>query len=331
MNFKKILYILFLTALLVSESYSQLIPQLGNQRAGTSSLQFLKIGVGGRATAMGESFVAVANDMTALYWNPAGLVQFTEYGVHFSHSEWLVGLKHEFAGGIYRIGKHNVVGVSFTSLHTEAMQKTTEWQPTGTGEFFKYGDIAVGLSFARRLTEQFSFGATFKYVEETLAELKMRGVMFDLGTYYWTGLYNSRFAVTISNFGPQVTPSGSVKQIGGKTLNEFQSFPTPTIFRIGFAIDPIDNKKNKLTTSIQLNHPNDNAENLNIGAEYSYKDMLFVRGGYKFNVETENYSGGVGLKIPISIAKASVDYSIANFKELGYTHRISLNLLFNKK
>jgi hypothetical protein len=273
----------------------------------------------------------VANDISALYWNPAGLMQFKEYGVHFSHSEWLVGLKHEFAGGIFRLGQNNVIGASFTSLHTEAMQRTTEFQPTGTGEYFRFGDLAFGISFARKLTQQFSFGATVKYVEETLAELKMRGFMFDLGTYYWTGLYNSRFAVTISNFGSQVKPSGSVNLINGGVLNEFQEFPTPTIFRIGFAIDPIDNKKNKLTTTIQLNHPNDNAENINVGAEYSFRDMFFIRGGYKFNVESENYSGGIGVKVPISIAKASVDYSIANFKDLGFTHRITVNLLLDKK
>jgi len=331
MNLKKILYILLISAALISEANAQLIPQLGNQRAGTSSLQFLKIGIGGRATAMGESFVAVANDITALFWNPAGLMQFTGYGANFSHTEWLVGLKHEFAGGIYRLGRNNVIGASFVSLHTDPMEKTTEFQPTGTGEYFRFGDMAFGLTFARRLTEQFSFGFTLRYVEETLAELKMHGYMFDLGTYYWTGLSNSRFAVTISNFGPQVTPSGSVALAGGGTLDQFQSFPTPTIFRIGFAMDPIDNKTNKLTTSIQLNHPNDNAENFNVGVEYSYRNMFFVRGGYKFNVESENYSGGIGVRVPISIALASVDYSIANFKDLGFTLRIRVNLLLDKK
>jgi hypothetical protein len=155
--------------------------------------------------------------------------------------------------------------------------------------------------------------------------------MFDIGTYYWTGLSNTRFAVTISNFGPQVKPSGSITTSTGGTLSEFQQFPPPTMFRIGFAYDPIDNRTNKLTTSIQLNHPNDNAENLNIGAEYSYKNYLFLRGGYKFNVESEDFSAGVGFKVPISITKTSLDYSIANYKDLGFTHRISINLLLDKK
>ncbi len=330
MKLKRIHIILLILSFLTISSNAQLIPVLGSQRAGTSSLQFLKIGVGGRATAMGESFVAVANDISALYWNPAGLMQFDGIGVHFSHSEWLVDLKHEFFGGIYRFS-NNAVGLSITSLHTPAMEKTTEFQPTGTGEYFKYGDLGVGLTFARKLTDQFSFGFTIRYVEETLAELKMRGFMFDLGTYYWTGLYNSRFAVTISNFGPQVKPGGSVNLVGGRTLSDFQSFPPPTIFRIGFAIDPIDNKTNKLTTSLQLNHPNDNAENINIGAEYSYKDFLFLRGGYKFNVDMENFSAGVGFKVPLYVTQTSVDYSIVNFKDLGFTHRISLSVLLNKK
>lgn len=304
---------------------------LGSQRSGTSSLQFLKIGAGARGTAMGETFIAVANDISALYWNPAGIMQFKQNGVHFSHNFWLVDLQHEFIGGVYRLGNDNAFGVSVIALHTPNIKRTTEFQPEGTGDYFKYGDLAIGLTYSRRLTSQFSFGVTFRYVEETLAELKMRGIMADIGTYYWTGLGNSRFAVTITNFGPQVKPSGSVQLVGNRTLSEFQSFPPPTAFRVGFAIDPIDNPKNKLTTSIQLNHPNDNAENFNLGAEYSYKDFLFLRGGYKFNVEQENYSGGIGVKFPISIAKTSFDYSIVNFKDLGYTHRVSLNLLFEPK
>ncbi|MBL8016044.1 MAG: UPF0164 family protein, partial [Ignavibacteria bacterium] len=117
---KKIIYILLIFIFGVSCSYSQLIPQLGNQRAGTSSLQFLKIGAGARATGMGETFIAVSNDITALYWNPAGLMQFEESGVHFSHTEWLVDLNHEFFGGVYRFGGNNALGLSVISLNTPA-------------------------------------------------------------------------------------------------------------------------------------------------------------------------------------------------------------------
>jgi long-subunit fatty acid transport protein len=99
---KIILIILFLLAF-QSISFAQLFPTLGGQRAGISTLQFLKIGVGGRATAMGDAFIAVADDASSLYWNPAGLSQSMENQIFFSHNEWVVDIQHEFAGAVYHL------------------------------------------------------------------------------------------------------------------------------------------------------------------------------------------------------------------------------------
>ena len=79
---------------------AQLVPNLGGQRVGISAFQFLKLGAGARGVAMGESFVAVANDASALYWNPAGMVQFNQDQVIASHTEYLVDIKHEFFGTV---------------------------------------------------------------------------------------------------------------------------------------------------------------------------------------------------------------------------------------
>ena len=327
----KILLIFTILILLSwNNAFSQLIPNLGGQRTGTSSLQFLKIGNGARGTGMGETFTAVADDISSLFYNPAGLSLFKENGLTFSHTAWFVDTRQEFFGGVYHFGS-NALGVSVTSLRTEDMKVTTEYQPEGTGDYFRFSDIAIGLSFARKMTSQFSFGATVKYVEESLGELKIRTVLGDLATYYMTGLGTTRFAVMISNFGGQVTPSGEVQLIGGRVANSFQSFPPPTLFKIGFAFEPILTQTNRITTSAQLNSPNDNKENINIGAEYAYKEFLFIRGGYKFNVDAENFSFGAGLKFPISFARANLDYSIANYKDLGFAHRFSLNIMFPTK
>ncbi len=322
---------ILLSGLSFTSSFAQLFPNLGGQRTGTASLQFLKIGNGARATGMGESFVAVSNDITSLQWNPAGLVSFKENGVTFSYTQWFVDSRLNYFGGVYHFGGSNAVGISVTSLRTEDMKITTEFQPTGTGEYFRFSDIGIGLSFARQMTEQFSFGLTVKYVEENLGALKMRGVLGDVATFYRTGLGTSRFAIMISNFGGQVTPSGDVNLIGGRSVNSFQRFPPPTNFQLGFAIEPLLNKNNRLTTAIQLNSPTDNAENVNVGLEYAFKEFLFFRGGYKFNVDAETYSAGVGLKFPITFAFANFDYSISKFTELGLTQRFSLNLLFPSK
>jgi hypothetical protein len=322
---KYIITIIFI-ALSVSEIRPQLFPVLGEQRAGISTAQFLKIGVGGRATAMGDAFVAVANDVSALYWNPAGLTQFSENQVMFSHNQWVVDINHDFIGAVYHLDESNTFGVSLTSLSMDEMKVTTEYAPFGTGEYFGFSDLGIAISYSRKMTDQFSFGGTVRYIEETLDKLKMRGIMIDLGTYYWTGLGSTRFAVTVTNFGNDLAPDGEVVLVGNRTKSDWQTFSPPTMFRIGFALEPYEDDQHKVTTSIQLNHPNDNSENLSLGVEYVWNKMFFARGGYKINVDEQNYSFGAGVNVPISIANISVDYAFANFTKLGSAHRFSIIL-----
>jgi long-subunit fatty acid transport protein len=317
--------ILLLTAFQI-ETSAQLFPILGGQRVGISTAEFLKIGVGSRASAMGDAFVAIANDASALYWNPAGLSQFKDDQLMFSHNMWVVDINHDFVGAVYHMDETNTFGVAFTALSMQDMPVTTEFQPFGTGDYFGFGDIALAVTYSRKMTEQFSFGGTVRYIEETLDKLKMRGVMIDLGTYYWTGLGTTRFAVTVSNFGNQLAPDGQVVLIGKRSISQWQAFSPPTVFRIGFAFEPYQDEINKVTASIQLNHPNDNSENLSTGVEYNWKNTFYLRGGYKFNVDEQNYSFGAGVYVPVSIANVTVDYSYSNFVRLGTAHRFSIIL-----
>lgn len=323
---KKILILIILV--LSSRTSAQLFPVLGGQRAGISTAQFLKIGVGGRASALGEAFVAVSNDVSALYWNPAGLSQFSENQIIFSHNKWVVDINHEFLGVVYHLDETNAFGISVTALSMQDMKVTTEFAPFGTGEYFSFGDLGIAVTYSRKMTDKFSFGGTVKYIEETLDKLKMRGVMIDLGTYYWTGLGSTRFAVTVSNFGNQLAPDGEIILIGKRKKSEWQSFSPPTIFRIGFAFEPIESDEHKITTAFQLNHPNDNSENLSAGFEYSWNRTFFLRGGYKFNVDEQNISFGAGIFIPVNFANFTLDYAYSEFTRLGSAHRFSLILGF---
>lgn len=323
---KKILLFTILLMAFQIETNAQIFPILGAQRVGISTAEFLKIGVGSRASAMGDAFVAVANDASALYWNPAGLTQFKDDQLLFSHNMWVVDINHDFVGAVYHMDETNAFGISFTSLSMQDMPVTTEFQPFGTGAYFGFGDIALAVTYSRKMTEQFSFGGTVRYIEETLDKLKMRGVMIDLGTYYWTGLGTTRFAVAVTNFGNQLAPDGQVVLIGKRSISQWQAFSPPTVFRIGFAFEPYQDDINKLTASIQLNHPNDNSENLSTGLEYSWKNTFYLRGGYKFNVDEQNYSFGAGVYVPVSVANVTVDYSYSNFVRLGTAHRFSIIL-----
>jgi len=323
---KNLLNILSILLILNGISFAQLFPVLGGQRAGISTAQFLKIGVGGRASALGDAFVAVANDASALYWNPAGLTQFNKNQIFFSHNKWLVDINHDFLGAVYHLDETNSFGISLTALTMQKMPVTTEFAPFGTGEYFGFSDLAIAVSYSRKMTEQFSFGGTIRYIEETLDKLKMRGVLIDLGTFYWTGLGTSRFAVAVTNFGSNLSPDGKVVLFGKREVSEWQDFAPPTIFRIGFAFEPYQDEIHRITSSFQLNHPNDNSENVSTGFEYSWSEILHLRFGYKFNVDEQNYSFGAGVNIPLEIADFTIDYAFSNFSRLGSAHRFSIIL-----
>ena len=307
---------------------AQLIPELGSQRTGTTVAQFLKIGVGARATAMGETFVAVANDASALYWNPAGIVQSPKNELIISHVNWLVDIKHEFIGYVHHLNRTNAIGFQFTSLHTEDMPVTTEFQPFGTGEYFTFSDVLFGVTYASKLTDRFSFGGTVKYFDETLDDISMNGVLIDFGTFYKIGIGSARFAVAVTNFGGQLKPEGETRLLDGTIINKFQKFNPPTLFRVAYAQEIIDNEENAVTTSIQLNHPNDNSENINFGVEYRWRSVVALRGGYKINVDEESLSLGAGVKASASGLDLTVDYSFSNFGLLGAVNRFSFNVNF---
>jgi len=330
--------LLIVGILFIQPVSAQLIPNLGGQRAGIAAFQFLKIGVGARGTALGESFVAVANDASALYWNPAGLVQFSDNQVFVAHTWYVVDLDHDYVGGVYHLSANDALGFSITSLRTEDMEITTETQPFGTGRYFSFGDIALGLSYARKMTDQFSFGVTARYVEETLDILKMRGLLVDLGTYYWTGIGSSRFAVVVSNFGSDVAPSGDVTLYNGSTVSSFQSFSPPTQFKLGFAFEPMQTDEQRVTTSIELNHPNDNAENVHVGVEFEWRKLLTLRAGTKRtigeplfgedNSSSASFTAGFGVTAPIAERNFFFDYAFQNYGKLGGVHKISLGVPF---
>ncbi len=313
-------------------SMAQLFPDLGGQRVGTSAAQFLKIGLGARAIGLGETYAAIADDAEALYWNPAGLTRVDGHSLIFSHNEWLVDTKLEFAGAVYHLNQANTIGMSITYLHTEDMIETTEFQPFGTGRTFGFGDFLIGLSYARQMTTNFSFGITTKYMQETIAEVSLKSLLFDLGTFYDTGWRSVRFAMTVTNFGQDIVPDGTfmVQNLDGEfeEVTEFQSFPPPILFRIGIAANVVENEQHVITSSVQLNHPNDNTESLNFGAEYVWKDFLALRMGYLTQRVEESLSFGFGLHAPISIADFRLDYAYTNFGRLGNVNRFALQFSF---
>ncbi|MCF7807280.1 MAG: PorV/PorQ family protein [Candidatus Marinimicrobia bacterium] len=318
--------IIILLLILVQSAFGQgnLFPELGGQRAGTSSFPFLKIPIHARAHGMAGAYTAIANDASSLFWNPAGAAQIDEqFNVMVDQSNWIADFTLSSFAGIWRFGDIHHIGVHALALYAPPMEITTEYQPDGTGEYFNYGDVLLGLTYALRMTDRFSFGIGTKIVEEQLAELQMRAYLLDLGTYYRTGYKDLRFAVSLLNFGSPAGPKGEYLDQDSMETH-YDSFSPPTIFRLAIAHEWLQSERQQLTTSLQLNHPVDNAENISFGLEYGFSQLIYIRAGKTFGDDTSPWSAGIGIRG----AGFTFDYSYSDMRDLNRSEHFSFGWSF---
>lgn len=288
------------------------------EKVGTVGVQFLKIGVGARATAMGEAFVPIADDATALYWNPAGIARIESNQITFNHATWPAEMGHEFVGSVFRYGNiPGVFGVSVNVLQMKPMNVTTAFKPNGTGETFDAGDMAINFTYARMLTNKFSFGGTLRWVHSGIEEEFAEGVMADFGTLYDTGFRGVTVGMAIANLGPNL-----------KFIE--QDFALPAIFKLGIAMPALETEDHRVFSAFEFNHPTDTAERANMGLEYTFLGLppnfeLALRGGYMLNRDEESFTGGFGVRFPTSkVTTARVDYAFVDLGKLGESHKFSL-------
>jgi long-subunit fatty acid transport protein len=305
---------------------------LGEQRAGTSSATFLKIGIGARATGLGESFVAVANDPTAIYWNPAGLASLQRQEVSLNHISWPGDINYEHISYVLPVQKlGGSLAFQFGLLSTE-IDETTEYQPFGTGRSYFFNDLVAGASYARRWTDKLLVGAGLKYVREDLGSdvggPTTNAFLFDLGSIYYLGYGSVRIAVALTNFGPQFKPSGQfVSPISGE-VRSYDGFDPPMVFRYGVAFEPIESARQRLTTSIEFDQPADNALLMKAGAEWTWDRTLSLRTGYNFGADDLKFSTGAGVHVPLGAIQSDFDYAYTHAEFLDAAHRLTLGLRF---
>lgn len=315
-------------SLLTAEA--QLLPSYGDSRTATTGWQFLKIGPDARSAGMSEAYLAVVDDLSALYWNPAGLTQLDSNKLHagVQYTDYAAGTSMNFGGVSYRLGYNTLIGVSLQYFDAGEMDVTTEFLPYGTGQTFRATNTGIGVSLARELTDQFSFGVTAKYVREDLATVHNQNVVFDFGFQYDIGIQNTRFAVAITNFGFNTQPGGEITVINlqdSSTATEFTEIAVPTVFRLGFAWDAIKNDAHVLTAAFQLNHPTDNNETYSIGAEYSWKRLLYARTGYTFATDRNAMPAfGFGTYLRRHFGTIKLDYGCNYDTALGLINKIGL-------
>jgi hypothetical protein len=326
--------VILLSPIAVRPVSGQLLPALGGERAGTSGFQFLKLPVDPRSAALGESVVASAFDVSALFWNPALAAQLTGLNLGFFHTAYFVDINLEYAAVAYRLpGSGITVGGSLQTLNSGEMDVTTEFQPFGTGQTFRLTDFAAGLTLAQQLTDLFSYGISSKLIRESVAGISTSSVVFDIGIFYRVGSTGAQMAVSVRNFGLDGTPGGTIERTviaEDPTVTErsFDSITAPTTFHLAFVYEMLrSNPENDLQLSAQLNNPSDNSENWNVGVEYTWHNTLILRTGYRFGIEEfSTPSAGFGLHIPYVGPDFRFDYSFNRLERLGNVHRVGLNL-----
>ncbi len=328
-------------------------------RVGTTTGNFLEVGYGSRASSLGDAYVSMVNDVSATYWNPAGLGYMQKAEFQVMSQPWYVDINTSFVGLGYVTGNSGTFAISLLHTGYGEEEVTTVDQQEGTGENFDGQDIAFGLSYGRRLVDWFSFGATMKYVNSRIWHTSASAVAMDLGVIVntsflsWSGTPSDglKIGMSISNYGTRMRydgidlrrPIDIIEDEDGNYSEvparfELKSWELPLLFRIGVSFNPIKFKNQKLTTSIDALHPNNNSEAINFGAEYQWLLPGFgafnLRGGYKGiflknSDETYSWTLGFGLELFYMNNRAlKFDYAFRNTEILGGIHAYTLGIVF---
>ena len=301
----------------------ELVHNYGEERAATTVLSFLKIGVGARAEGMAQAFTGVADDASALYWNPAGISNLSGNHVALHHLQWPADISYTWLGYTRELSPTLHLGLAYAQLATDEMAVTTEEHPDGDGRTFYFTDQLVQATAALRLTNQFSCGASLRYVREDIADVTMDGLMLDVGTRYQTGWRDLVVAVSLVNFGGQFAPDGGWTPDGEERARDHEDFPVPTLFRLGSSMHVWKLDDHSVLGAFQINHPVDNSETYNLGVEYDWRRTTFLRAGWKFNGGQESWTAGAGLSFEHWGLGVRLDISYSDFGLLDNSRRLS--------
>lgn len=336
-----------------------LLLSLGNEslaqsgkNAGTTAASFLEIGVGSRAVAMGEAYVAVAEGPTATYWNSAGLGWSLRPELSVMHMDWVADIDMQNVAFTLPIPNIFTLGFALTNLSVPEDKIRTVDDPEGlSGETFDANSIALAVHVSRQFTDRFSVGLGVKYINESILNESANAMALDMGVLIKTGfLNNMKLGMSISNFGSEMKFSGADldrtiadrEDIYGTNQNipaQFTtgSFALPLIFRIGIAMNVFETNAHRLLIAIDGLHPNNTSEYLNIGGEYvvtQYRRIgeFALRGGYNALFMDDSQQGltlGAGLSLYVSPNfSLAVDYTYADYEFFGGLHRYGIEFKF---
>jgi len=269
-----------------------------NAPYGGTSGEFLLLGASARGAALGNAFQAIANDVSALYYTPAGIALMDGPGALVSSYSYVAnttyswgGLSFPFSGGARAVGLH--LG---TFGFKDQPEYTTE-QPDGTGSTYSVSETYLGLTYAENFSNRFAAGITVKGVFDQLGEVSGSAFAVDFGTTFHSALNNHpiNFSFVIQNLGSNLNYSGDVLNVSvprdplpgedpvpsnpAPGIYRTKAFSLPTTFTVAVAYDIIAQENTRWTLLADFNQPNNTKAGYVVGTEFGFPQM----GGSNFN------------------------------------------------
>lgn len=294
--------------------------------AGSTTSNFLKIGMGARAAGMGDAFMSVADDSLAVFWNPAGLMLTRGTDISLTHQAWMMGVDQEFLTFSHRQKDEGAFGASLNYLGVKPYASTLETDTGeygGTGEQVSAHDFALSLAYAQRLGFWFPgrflnkmlIGVNATLMNQHLDTNGATGASLNFGGMYEIKRRRTYVALTVTNLG---TSLDGVSQPLAATIGASHKLRKLLL------------KKDSLTLAFAVPVYNDTGARFNLGTEYTacFGDVdASLRGGYRSGYDLNGTSGvcvGAGVLKHYPTFDIGLDYALAPYGELGLTHRITL-------
>lgn len=277
-------------------------------RGGETGGDFLQIGAGARAAAMGGAFSAITENSDATYWNPAGLASVDAYDLTFSHFAWYQDISIEHGAAAFALSERATFGASVTYLNYGDIDGYDDGGQS-TGAISAY-DWAGALSLGYDLTSAVQVGVTGKYVNQKLDQLSASAFAADFGVR--VNLSRITVAAVATNIGTDL----QFNQVKEKL---------PAAARLGVAVDPFGNG---LVAALEYENRFYGDAVIRNGIEYGYQDRYFLRTGYSYFAGETNrdFTDGLTLGAGLKFGVAQIDYAFS-FKDNQSNeslHRFSL-------
>jgi hypothetical protein len=292
---------------LAAQAIGQPTGQEDNTAYGTTSAEFLLLGAGARGTALGGSFAAIATDVSALYYNPAGVAMLERAGLMVGTYDYVADTRYSWGGVAFPLsGGARTIGFQLGTFGFKDQPVYTEDQPNGTGGTYSVNQTFVGGTFAQNFSDRFSAGLTAKYVSDHLGTVSGSAFAVDFGTNFHASLNNHpvKFSFVLANLGSNLSYTGTglagnvqrdplpgedpVPTLPQQANLLTKDFPLPTTFRVGLAYDVITGENSRLTALGDFNQPNNNKPGFAFGSEWMSQKIggsnfgFALRGSYSY-------------------------------------------------